>query len=65
MPKELPPLTDEFIKAGLSKGWLIPPRNERRATPTERLLLRVFWIMIIIGAGCLAVAWFAIRYQLS
>jgi hypothetical protein len=58
MAKPLLPMTDEFIKAGLIKGWLIPPRNERRATPTEKLLLRVFWLMFSVGILALAVAWF-------
>ena len=58
MAKELPPMTDTFIRSGLVKGWLIPPRNERRATPTEKLLLRVFWLMFSVGILALAVAWF-------
>ena len=51
-------MTDTFIKSGLTKGWLIPPRNERRAIPAERLLLRVFWAMAAVGVLCLATAWF-------
>ena len=61
MKKELPPLTDAFIRAGLVKGWLIPPRNETQVSSIERLLMRVIWLMIVIGLFGVAIAWFAIK----
>ena len=57
MHKELPPLTDTFIRAGLTKGWLIPPRDENTATQTDRLFLVLICLMLLFGVICLAIAW--------
>jgi hypothetical protein len=54
-------MTDTFIKAGLVKGWLIPPRNESPTHRVERLLMRVIWLMIVIGVFGMAIAWMAIK----
>lgn len=57
MPKrktEMPEFTDTFIKAGLTKGWLIPPPDGPGASLLERLLLWVIWGLIILSVLGLA-----------
>ena len=61
MPKEFPPLNDEFIKAAISSGSLTPPPNEGHLTRVERFLMRVIWLMIALGVAAMAIAWFAIK----
>lgn len=44
--KELPPLTDEFIRAGIASGWLVPPLHGAGPSPQRMLLDGVIWTLI-------------------
>jgi hypothetical protein len=48
MPKPTP-LTDAFIKAGFTTGWLVPP-------PEDRLNKGVFWSVTLTAVFWLSVA---------
>jgi hypothetical protein len=44
--KKLPPLTDQFIRAGIVSGWLIPPHDGPGYSRRRMLLDGVIWTMI-------------------
>jgi len=44
--KELPPLTDEFIRAGIASGWLVPPHDGPGPSTKRMLLDGVIWTLI-------------------
>ena len=49
-------LTDDFIRAGLSKGWLTPPRDGPGKSPVRRLVeygLVIVACVLLCTAGVL------------
>lgn len=49
MKKELPPLTDEFIKNGIASGWITPPSGGPGPSQRRQVLELVSYTVAIIG----------------